>query len=132
MELGNPQVGDSSATVYELLGEAYFHRLTAAFYDGVRNDPVLLPMYPEEDMSGAQERLTWFLIQYFGGPQLFNQNRGAPMLRRRHMPYAVSEEAEQHWLSCMRDALDAAETPENVRSQMEAYFTRAAATMRNQ
>lgn len=131
MDLGTPDSSDRSLTIYELLGEDYFHRLAAAFYEGVKEDEVLLPMYPEEDLSGAQDRLTWFLIQYFGGPALFNQNRGAPMLRRRHMPYEVTEEAQEHWLACMSRALDVAETPETVRPQMEAYFTRAAAAMRN-
>ena len=131
MDLGTPSRRENASTIYELLGEDYFHRLAAAFYEGVREDEVLLPMYPEEDLSGAQDRLTWFLIQYFGGPALFNQNRGAPMLRRRHMPYEVTEEAQEHWLTCMSRALDTAETPETVRPQMESYFTRAAAAMRN-
>ncbi|WP_232621989.1 globin [Corynebacterium glucuronolyticum] len=131
MDLGNPHMQDMSATIYQQLGEDYFHRLAAFFYEGVREDDVLLPMYPTDDLEGARNRLAWFLIQYFGGPMLYRQNRGAPMLRRRHMPFAVDQEAMEHWLSNMRHALDKAETPESVRPQMEAYFTRAAAAMLN-
>ena len=68
----------------------FFERLVDAFYDGVASDDVLLPLYPEApDLTGARHRLTLFLAQYWGGPTTYNDERGHPRLRMRHMPFTV-------------------------------------------
>lgn len=67
-------------TFYEQVGgEETFRRLVHRFYEGVAEDPILKPMYPEEDLGPAEERLTLFLIQYWGGPTTYSDNRGHPV-----------------------------------------------------
>ena len=79
--------GDA-ATFYDTVGgEETFRRLVHRFYEGVRDDPVLRPLYPEPDLSGAEERLRMFLVQYWGGPRTYSDQRGHPRLRMRHAPF---------------------------------------------
>ena len=94
---------DRPATVYEAVGgEATFTRLVDAFYAGVAADPVLRAIYPEDDLGPAAERLRLFLIQYWGGPTTYSDQRGHPRLRMRHVPFAVSVAARDAWLRHMR------------------------------
>ncbi|MFD8997584.1 globin domain-containing protein, partial [Streptomyces abikoensis] len=75
-------------TFYEQVGgEKTFRRLVHRFYQGVAGDPLLRPMYPEEDLGPAEERLVLFLMQYWGGPRTYSENRGHPRLRMRHAPF---------------------------------------------
>jgi len=119
-------------TFYEQVGgEDTFRRLVHRFYEGVAADPVLRPMYPEEDLGPAEERLTLFLIQYWGGPTTYSQRRGHPRLRMRHVPFTVDRAAHDAWLKHMRDALDDLALPEEHDRTMWKYLTYAAATMIN-
>src|SRR5262249_19838724 len=70
-------------------GEPTFRKLVDRFYSGVAGDPTLRPMYPEEDLGPAAERLTLFLMQYWGGPNTYSASRGHPRLRMRHAPFKV-------------------------------------------
>src|SRR3546814_2931678 len=90
----------------EVGGEPVFRRLVEVFYREVARDEVLKPMYPEEDLGPAQERLTLFLMQYWGGPTTYSEGRGHPRLRMRHLPFAVDADARDRWLRCMRTAVD--------------------------
>ena len=93
-------------TFYDAVGgDEAFERLVRRFYEGVAEDPVLRPLYPEEDLAGAEERLRLFLIQYWGGPTTYSENRGHPRLRMRHAPFTVDRAAHDAWLKHMRDAL---------------------------
>lgn len=92
-------------SLYDLIGEDTFRKIVHEFYLRVPNDPVLGPMYPADDLDGAEDRLRWFLVQYWGGPQTFNEQRGHPRLRMRHVHFAVTPEAREHWLTIMADAL---------------------------
>ena len=83
-------------------GEETFRRLVAAFYAGVAEDPVLRPLYPEDDLGPAAERLTLFLMQYWGGPGTYSQQRGHPRLRMRHAPFPIGQAAHDAWLANMR------------------------------
>ncbi|HZD37130.1 MAG TPA: globin, partial [Actinomycetes bacterium] len=79
-------------TFYEAVGgEETFQRLVSRFYQGVAADPLLRPVYPEEDLAGAEERLRLFLIQYWGGPSTYSQRRGHPALRMRHARFAIGQ-----------------------------------------
>ena len=79
-------------SVYELAGgEGTFRRLVERFYSRVAEDPLLRAVYPEQDLSGATERLSLFLIQYWGGPQTYSERRGHPRLRLRHQPFAIGQ-----------------------------------------
>ena len=113
-------------------GRATFEKLVRAFYAGVADDPVLLPMYPEQpDLEGAIQRLTGFLEQYWGGPGTYSEQRGHPRLRMRHMPFAVTPEARDHWLAHMRAAVDALELSPLHDAMLWDYLERAAHAMVN-
>jgi hemoglobin len=95
-----------SGTLYERCGgEEFFQALVKGFYSRVAVDPVLRPMYPE-DLAAAERRLRLFLMQYFGGPTTYDQERGHPRLRMRHMPFVIDKLAKDIWLTCMNASLD--------------------------
>ena len=112
-------------------GHDTFVRLVDAFYDGVADDPVLRPMYPEEDLGPAKERLTLFLEQYWGGPNTYSAERGHPRLRMRHMPFKVNPDARDRWLAHMRTAVDSLGLAPIHESQLWDYLERAAFSMIN-
>ena len=115
-------------------GTAFFERLVDRFYEGVADDPVLLPLYPDApDLAPARHRLTLFLVQYWGGPATYSEERGHPRLRMRHAPFTIRTLERDRWLVHMRAALDtvAADLDAGLRSQFDAYFTMAAEAMRN-
>ncbi|MHA6759979.1 globin [Streptacidiphilus sp. PAMC 29251] len=119
-------------TFYEQVGgEPTFRRLVAAFYRGVAGDPELRAMYPEQDLGPAEERLTLFLMQYWGGPRTYSDNRGHPRLRMRHAPFTVDRAAHDAWLRHMRAAVDELGLAEEHRQQLWDYLTYAAASMVN-
>ncbi|GAA1869550.1 globin [Actinomadura bangladeshensis] len=119
-------------TFYEAVGgEETFHRLVHRFYQGVAEDPDLRPMYPEEDLGPAEERLRLFLIQYWGGPNTYGQRRGHPRLRMRHVPFVIDEAQRDRWLKHMRDAVEELELPEPLEKQLWDYFTMAARSLVN-
>ncbi|MGE5828708.1 MAG: globin [Micromonosporaceae bacterium] len=119
-------------TFYEAVGgEATFRRLVDAFYAGVATDPLLRPLYPEADLSGAAERLRLFLEQYWGGPTTYSQQRGHPRLRQRHAPFAIGPAERDAWLRHMRRAVDELELPADQAATLWDYLARAALFMVN-
>src|SRR3954453_16720528 len=119
-------------TFYEAVGgEPVFRRLVHRFYEGVAEDPVLRPMYPEEDLGPAEERLVLFLMQYWGGPRTYSDNRGHPRLRMRHAPFQVDRAAHDAWLRHMRTAVDELELEPEHERQLWDYLVYAAASMVN-
>ncbi|HZY76651.1 MAG TPA: globin [Jatrophihabitantaceae bacterium] len=112
-------------------GEQTFRRLVEAFYAGVANDPELRALYPEEDLGPATERLTLFLIQYWGGPTTYSERRGHPRLRMRHVPFAIDSAQRDRWLRHMRDALDTLDLPPAYDRTIWDYLTNAAHSLRN-
>ncbi|MGI8615892.1 MAG: globin [Actinomycetota bacterium] len=119
------------ATLYdEVGGMAFFERLIALFYEGVANDPVLRPLYPE-DLEPSTRHLTLFLAQYWGGPTIYDTERGHPRLRMRHAPFAVGPSERDRWLFHMRAAVDEMAPEEPVRRALLEYFEMAAEAMRN-
>ena len=99
--------GRTEGTLYDAVGgEETFRRLVGGFYDRVRQDPVLRPLYPEEDLVAAEDRLRMFLVQYWGGPTTYSEQRGHPRLRRRHIPFSIGAAERDAWLRNMRAALD--------------------------
>jgi hemoglobin len=126
--------GDPVETSFweQIGGRPTFEKLVRAFYDGVRTDELLLPMYPEQpDLEGAIQRLTGFLEQYWGGPGTYSEERGHPRLRMRHMPFAVTAEARDHWLRHMRAAVDTLELSPLQDTTLWDYLERAAHAMVN-
>ena len=113
-------------------GRPTFEKLVRAFYDGIRTDEVLLPMYPEQpDLEGAIQRLTGFLEQYWGGPTTYSEERGHPRLRMRHAPFKVNPDARDRWLKHMRAAVDTLELSPLHDATLWAYLDRAAQAMVN-
>jgi hemoglobin len=127
---------DGVSTFYdEIGGYETIRRIVARFYAGVATDPVLLALYPEDDLGPAEERFRLFLVQYWGGPTTYSDSRGHPRLRMRHAPFAVTPTAKEHWLIHFRAALDEARdegllTPEQD-AQFWDYVTHAAQFMVN-
>ena len=127
------------APLYERVGgEPFFRRLVDAFYDGVASDPVLLRLYPEApDLSGARHRLRLFLVQYWGGPTTYSDERGHPRLRLRHLPFHIGREERARWLEHMTAAIDVAvddlddDRADDVRAELLGYFVPASEQLRN-
>ena len=93
-------------TLYDAVGgDPFFHRLVHGFYSQVKEDDLIGPMYPEQDFEGAENRLRWFLVQYWGGPREYQEKRGNPMLRRRHFPFPIGEPEAERWLTLMGNSM---------------------------
>ena len=128
-------------TLYERVGGApFFERLVDAFYAGVADVSVLAPLYPEyPDFTGARHRLTLFLIQYWGGPSTYSDERGHPRLRMRHFPYRVGPLERDRWLVHMAAAVEQVcrdpelddELDDALAAELMAYFVPAAEHLRN-
>jgi hemoglobin len=115
----------------EIGGEQTFTRLVDAFYAGVAADPPLRALYPEDDLGPAAERLRLFLIQYWGGPGTYSEQRGHPRLRMRHAPFAIGAQARDAWLRHMRAALDSLELEPEQAQTLWSYLANSADAMRN-
>ncbi len=118
-------------TLYDRLGEESFAKLTRVFYEQVSQDPILKPMYPEEDLGPAERRLRMFLEQYWGGPDTYQQERGHPRLRMRHFPFKIGPKAKQAWLDAMRKAVDSLQLSPMDDGELWSYLDRAAQAMHN-
>lgn len=117
---------------YDSVGGAdTFRRLVHEFYVGVAGDEVLRPMYPEEDLGPAEDRLRMFLEQYWGGPTTYSQERGHPRLRLRHAPFRVTPDARDRWLRHMRAAVDSLQLAPMHEAVLWDYLERAAHSMLN-
>lgn len=120
------------ATLFDRVGgESTFTTLVTRFYEGVRTDEILLPMYPEDDLDGAIWRLSAFLQQYFGGPTTYSEQRGHPRLRMRHAAFRVNPGAKERWLLHMRSALDSLQLSPMDDGEIWDYCERAALMMVN-
>jgi hemoglobin len=122
---------ESFQTIYDRIGPEPFDRLISAFYRRVKEDPVLSALYPEDDMPGAQRRLTLFVTQLFGGPHEYEAERGHPRLRMRHTSFRIDATARDIWIKHMLASLEEAEIPEPARSTMQQYFERTATFLIN-
>jgi hemoglobin len=130
-----PDATDTEAyagTFYAAVGgHETFVRLVRRFYEGVADDPVLRPLYPEPDLAGAEVRLRMFLEQYWGGPRTYSEQRGHPRLRMRHVPFAVTEDARDRWLAHMRTAVDELALEPAYEQELWAYLVMAANSLVN-
>jgi hemoglobin len=126
------QTARTPRTFYEAVGgEETFTRLVRRFYQEVAADPVLRPVYPTQDLGPAEEHLRLFLIQYWGGPDTYNQLRGHPRLRMRHAHFRIGETERDLWLTHMRTALDSLELPAALDAQLWDYLVMAAHSLVN-
>lgn len=112
-------------------GTATFTKLVDKFYEGVAEDPLLRPMYPEEDLGPAKERLRMFLEQYWGGPHTYSEQRGHPRLRMRHNVFPITPAAKDAWLRHMRAAVESLELSPLHEATLWDYLERAAISLVN-
>ena len=118
--------------LYDAIGEDGFARLVAAFYAQIPTDDILGPMYPADDLPGAEQRLRDFLIGRFGGPPRYIEQRGHPRLRMRHAPYAINAAARDRWLTLMENAFTTAALPPEAEAILRPFFLQVANFMINQ
>lgn len=112
-------------TPYEAIGgEETVAKLVDAFYSRVAKHPDLIPIFPD-DLTETRRKQYCFLTQFFGGPPLFSQHYGPPMLRRRHLPHEITPMRAKAWLGCMAEALDEAGITGEMRNFL---FTRLSTT----
>jgi hemoglobin len=120
------------STLYDRAGGTpFFEALVGRFYAGVAQDALLRAVYPEADLGPAERRLRLFLIQYWGGPTTYDEERGHPRLRMRHVPIAIGPAERDAWLARMRAAVADVAPPPDVADELERYFAMAAEAMRN-
>ena len=116
-------------------GEHFFTELVHHFYEGVKTDDVLKPMYPYDEFEAAERRLRLFLMQYWGGPTTYSDERGHPRLRMRHNPFPIDDDARVRWLHHMNHALDLTEKSfpleDALKKELIGYFHSAALAMVN-
>ncbi len=130
---GQPAQAQEQTFFDEIGGLPVIEQIVSRFYAGVATDPVLGPMYPQEDLAdgSAARRLALFLAQYWGGPTTYSDNRGHPRLRMRHAPFAVTPAARDRWLHHFRAGLDAAQLTPEQDARFWDYVTHAAQFMVN-
>jgi hemoglobin len=120
------------ATDFEVFGgKEFFSSLVKDFYQEIINDPILKPMYPDDDINGAIERLTLFLMQYWGGPTTYSEQRGHPRLRMRHAQFPIDFTARDSWLKNMEIALQKQSISSENRTKLWNYLQMAADSMVN-
>lgn len=136
--MADPNGGEETfqVTVHQAVGgDEFFVELVERFYAGVADDPLLRPMYPEEELTGAKRRLALFLIQFWGGEPLYSSERGHPRLRMRHMPFRIGPDERDAWFRHMLAALNSLvaerDTIPEAELAMRDYFARSAEAMRN-
>jgi hemoglobin len=117
--------------LYDAIGEEGFSRLIRAFYCQVPGDEILGPMYPPEDLAGAEQRLRDFLIMRFGGPPRYLEQRGHPRLRMRHGPFPIDQKARDRWMELMERALDQAGFSSAIAETLRSFFADTATFMIN-
>lgn len=120
--------------MYDRLGGMeFFDQLTSGFYARVSNDEVLKPLYPQgsEDLEASREHLCLFLAQFFGGPRVYEERRGSPMLRARHLPFRIGRAERDRWLEHMTSAVHEAGISPLDEAQLLTYFEATANHMVN-
>lgn len=136
METVTDPTPPSAATSFyeEVGGHETFRALIARFYELVAVDPIVRPLYPEEDLGPAEVRFRMFLEQYWGGPRTYSAQRGHPRLRMRHHPYVIGTTERDAWLRCMHQAVDSI-GPDRMdaehRAALLAYLDAAADSLVN-
>ena len=118
---------EKMSTPFDLIGKDTLNELVDIFYDLVGQHPDLAPIFPD-DLTETARKQKQFLTQFFGGPPLYTQEHGHPMLRARHLPFTITERHANAWLSCMKQAMDRVELDSNLRDGM---FSRLAMTAKH-
>lgn len=111
-------------------GEPFFTALVERFYAGVAVDPLLRPLYPD-DLTESKAHLAMFLIQYWGGPRDYSEQRGHPRLRMRHAPFVIGTAEAEAWLRHMTEAVGESGLEAADRQELLDYLRMAASSLIN-
>lgn len=122
---------DPISQIHDQVGEPMLQAMVGSFYRRVKTDDVIGPMYPVEDLEGAERRLADFLIYRFGGSPRYITERGHPRLRMRHFGFVIDAKARDRWLELMNDAMEEVGIPDAAVPVMRAFFITTAAAMQN-
>ena len=112
-------------------GEQSFSTIVRGFYEAIAQDDLIRPMYPDQDLGPAQDRLRWFLEQYWGGPKTYSEQRGHPRLRMSHAQFPITPQARDQWLDHMRKAVDLIRLSPELDEELWEYLVDAAYAMVN-
>lgn len=115
-------------------GEATVRALVTAFYDLMDTEPEyygIRKLHPK-DLSGSRQKLFMFLSGWLGGPPLYVEAHGHPMLRARHLPFAIGDAEAQQWMACMTRALQEVGVDARLQDELKAALAKTAAHRRNQ
>ena len=124
----------NSPTPYQLLGgDAKVRELVERFYDLMDFEPkyARLRAVHGSALESAREKLYLFLSGWLGGPSLYIDRYGHPMLRARHLPFAIGEVERDQWMACMVQAMEETEVPQDLKAALEQAFFKTADWMRN-
>ncbi|MEI5906540.1 globin [Bacillus spongiae] len=109
---------------FDLIGEQKLSILVDTFYERVSKHPDLSPIFPD-DLTETARKQKQFLTQYLGGPTLYSDEHGHPMLRARHLPHVITPKRAEAWVECMASAMDEVDLDEKIR---EDFFSRLVLT----
>jgi hemoglobin len=129
----DPQERDSP-TPYDLIGgDGAVRELVDRFYDLMELEPAYaqLRRVHGASLESAREKLYLFLSGWLGGPPLYTERYGHPMLRARHLPFAIGAEERDQWMACMVRAMEETEVPQELRDALAQAFYKTADWMRN-
>jgi hemoglobin len=122
----------NEAEVMKICGESGIRRMVGAFYRHVSKDNLIGPMYPEQDLAGAEERLAEFLLFRLGASTRYLETRGHPRLRMRHITFRIGIAERDRWLELMGSAMEETGVPAEAREFLDPFFAQVADFMRNQ
>ncbi len=121
----------NNLTPFEAIGgQEMVEKLVEAFYPRVQAHPELAPIFPD-DLTETKRKQKQFLSQFLGGPPLYAEEHGHPMLRARHMPFPITRHRAEAWLSCMREAMDEVNLESPYKEQIYSRLTMTAYHMVN-
>ncbi len=122
----------NEAEVMKTCGEQGIRQMVAAFYEKIWDDPLIGPMYPEDDRAGSEERLAEFLLFRLGASTRYLETRGNPRLRMRHVTFKIGIAERDRWLELMTCAMVETGIPAAAREFLDPFFAQVADFMRNQ
>jgi hemoglobin len=118
---GPPPADPRNSEIYAKMGEENIVKMLEDFYLELEKSPIR-SMFPG-DMREASRKSADFFVFLLGGPPLYQQKHGPPMMRRRHMPFAIDEHARQVWLQCFKKTLEEADKKYNFpMDHMEGFW----------
>lgn len=128
-----PQEPDSPTPYDRIGGDAKVRELVERFYDLMELEPDyrLLREVHGSSLASAREKLYLFLSGWLGGPSLYTDRFGHPMLRARHLPFSIGNEERDQWMACMIQAMEETEVPQELREALKGAFQKTADWMRN-